>query len=289
MIVIDYIYAICGAVAVWFLCGLLFSMARPARKAKTLKESNLFTLFQPVLFFLAPLTGGIIWPGYRRWINGRITAAGLQEVVLAEELFVSRFLFAALIWLSTLAFPNGLRVLLVLMSLGYPELWIISMVQTRHAEIRRNMPYFVDLLSLCTGAGLDFGSAIDRVLAKAEDGPLMQEFKQARRDVSLGVSQSESLVNLSRRVQMPELTSFVAIMVQALRMGSSISNILDAQAEKMRLERYEKAERIGAQAQQKILIPLLFLILPAFILLGIVPIIIELVQPIINSGLMEGL
>ena len=285
----EFLSAIFGAIAVWLLCRMIFSAPKPVRKSLSMKESNLLTLTKPLLFIAVPLTKWLIWPSYRRWAKGRIDAAGFRDVIDVEEFFAWRVFLIMAAWLVSMALGEGLRALIFLLAFTFPELWIMSMVQQRHAEIRRTMPYFVDLLSLCTGAGLDFGSAIDRVLAKADEGALSVEFKQARRDVSLGVSQSESLVNLSRRVQMPELTSFVAIIVQALRMGASVSNILEAQAEKMRMERYEKAERIGAQAQQKILLPLLLLILPAFILLGIVPIIIELFRPIMAGGLMGGL
>ena len=285
----DYLYAICGTAVVWFLCSLVLAVHRPARKPGVFKEKNLFTMVQPALYLLVPVTRWMMWKGYRQWARRRLDAAGLWDAVDVEEFFASRFMLAGLAWVATLAFADGLRFLLVALAFGFPEFWILSIIQARHAEIRRTMPYFVDLLSLCTGAGLDLGSAIDRVVAKAEEGPLFEEFKQSRRDVSLGMSQADSMGSLARRVQMPELTSFVAIIVQAIKMGASVSSILDAQAEKMRLERYEKAERIGTQAQQKILVPLLLLILPAFILLGIVPIIVEMLRPIMAGGLMGGL
>jgi pilus assembly protein TadC len=64
-------------------------------------------------------------------------------------------------------------------------------------------------------------------------------------------------------------------------MGANVSDILEAQAEKMRLERFERAERLGTQAQHKILAPLLLLILPAFLLMGILPILIDMIRPIV--------
>ena len=150
------------------------------------------------------------------------------------------------------------------------------------------MPYVVDLLSLCAGAGLEFGTAIDRVLEKTEAGPLIDELRQSRRDNALGMPQHKALEAMARRVQLPELTSFVAIVVQAMKLGSGVSTILDAQAEKMRLERHEKAERLGATAQQKLLVPLLLFILPAFVILGILPMLINLLGPVLSGGLFGG-
>ena len=67
---------------------------------------------------------------------------------------------------------------------------------------------------------------------------------------------------MSDRVELPELYSFTSILIQAEKMGSSISDILKSQAIRMRQERFMKAERAGAIASQKLLVPMMLLIFP---------------------------
>ncbi|MCE9614474.1 MAG: type II secretion system F family protein [Lentisphaerae bacterium] len=272
------------AAVVVFLCVRTILAQPPRKKGDQPENKTLFTYAAPVLRLLVPVVSSLMWPQYRQWLERRLDAAGIKEQLAAEEFFAFRFLAAAVLWFATAPFAPGLRLLALLFALVFPELWLSGIIQDRHAQIRRNLPYFVDILSLCASAGLELGAAIDRVLARIHRSPLTDEFRIARRDVQLGMSQQEALLRLGARVQMPELLSFTAILVQAVRMGASVADILEAQAEKMRLERYEQAERLGTQAQQKLLIPLLLLILPAFVLMGIVPIMIALLKPILEGG-----
>jgi len=125
---------------------------------------------------------------------------------------------------------------------------------------------------------LEFGMAIDRVVSRMADGPLKEEWQLMRRDMTLGRSLTDALQVMARRVQMAEMTSFTAVLIQGLEMGSGVAAVLDAQAEKMRLERMEKAERSGAKAQQKILLPLLLLMLPAFACLIFIPFLVSQIR-----------
>jgi len=74
-----------------------------------------------------------------------------------------------------------------------------------------------------------------------------------------------------------------------MKMGASIAAILESQAKKMRFERFEKAERFRAKAQQALMIPLILFILPAFFCLAIVPIFMGLFLPLQESGVGEML
>lgn len=290
---LDLLTAGMGAIAVglFVMTGAFYlkntASVEPLRPEAT--ESNIYTLTRPFLRFLMPLSQLFIWPKYRKWASRKLDAAGLQYMISVDDFFSLRFLLCGMLWAFTPLFTGEIRYLFMAGSLVFPELWLREMINKRHDEIRRTMPYIVDLLSLCTGAGLEFGTAIDRVIEKSENGPLTDELKQVRRDVTLGLPQHKALEEMAHRVQLPELTSFVAIVVQAMKLGSSVSDILDAQAEKMRIERYEKSERLGARAQQKILVPLMLFILPAFVILSVVPLVIEILQPMFGGNMFGGM
>lgn len=272
-----------GSLAVFIVAWKSLSMPSLAVEHPVQQKAGLLGSLSPILRGLASPLRGLIGARYRKWMQSKIDAAGLRARLTVDELFALHFVLAGFAWLLTGIYPPAVRWSIIGFAILFPELWLISIISDRHVKIRRVMPYFTDLLAMCTGAGLDFGAAIDRVLSQSPTGPLADEFRLARRDNELGRSQQESFMNMAARVQLPELSSFVAIITQAIHMGASVTNILEAQAEKMRIERYEMAERLGAQAQQKILLPLMLLILPAFVLLGILPLIYVMARPIIDS------
>jgi Flp pilus assembly protein TadB len=258
--------------------GMMSAMtSEPGVGRSSGEQPPLFAALRPAFGVFAPLSHRILraMPALERWIHGNLTAAGFGHVVRADEYMSLRFVLALLLAVAGMPFGTALHVGLVVLGLVFPDLWILGAIQERHASVRRSMPYVVDLLALCTMAGLEFGSAIDRVLAKIGSGPLKEELQLSRRDMALGRSLSGSLQEMARRIRMPEMTSFVAILCQGLDLGAGVAQVLAAQAEKMRLERMEKAERSGAQAQQKILLPLLLLMVPAFACLVFVPLLVS--------------
>ncbi len=156
-----------------------------------------------------------------------------------------------------------------------PDLWVGERVKKRQKQILKSMPFIVDLLALSTEAGLDFIGAIGKVVEKAASGPLVDEFAQMLREIRVGSSRADALREMSSRVGMTEINSFVAILISADQMGASIGKVLRQQSEQIRTERIVRAEKAGAIASQKVLIPLAFLILPAVMLMIFGPFILE--------------
>lgn len=92
---------------------------------------------------------------------------------------------------------------------------------------------------------------------------MAEEFSIVLKDIKIGSSKSDALREMAERLDMPEITSFVAVLIDAESTGASISQVLKDQSVQMRLERFVRAEKAGAQASQLILIPLMLFILPA--------------------------
>ncbi len=134
----------------------------------------------------------------------------------------------------------------------------------------------MDLMTLSVEAGLDFIAAISRVVSFAKPGPLKDEFNQMLKELQIGTIRSDALRNLADRVQISELSSFATILIQADQMGSSIGPVLRAQSDLLRSNRFQKAEREGAKATQKLLIPLVFCILPAVFIVIMGPVICDI-------------
>ena len=141
--------------------------------------------------------------------------------------------------------------------------------------VRLGMPYVLDLMTLTMEAGLEFQGAVTRVVERAPPTPFTEELTELLKEIQLGKSRAEALRKMAEAIDIPEITSLVAILISTDQMGSPIGPILRAQAETLRVERLVKAEKLGAQASQKILIPIVFLILPAVVLIIFGPLVLQ--------------
>jgi tight adherence protein C len=129
-------------------------------------------------------------------------------------------------------------------------------------------------LALSVEAGLDFFSAIQKIVDKARgtDSVLAEELGIVLKDIKIGASKSQALKDLAERLDINEITSFVAVLVDAEQTGASISQVLKDQSVQMRMERFVRAEKAGARASQAILIPLMIFILPAVFIIVFGPV-----------------
>ena len=168
---------------------------------------------------------------------------------------------------------TGRRILYALLAAGVgfmlPLLWLRSTIDRRKAAIIKKLPDALDLMTICVDAGLTFDGAMDKVYDKWRD-PLSMEFGRVIYEMQLGKSRLQALRDMIDRIDVPDVTSFVASVLQADQLGVSIGKVLRIQSEQMRVRRRQRAEEKAQQAPIKMLFPLVFLIFPAMfiVLLG---------------------
>ncbi|OFZ31670.1 MAG: pilus assembly protein TadC [Bdellovibrionales bacterium RIFCSPHIGHO2_01_FULL_40_29] len=219
---------------------------------------------------------------YRKKIQRLIKVGGLAAELNVDEfiglqLFLGiafpLFLFVMNFSLD-LGFPPALVLLLGLIGFFMPEMHCKATKKNRELSVRIDMPFFIDLLALSVEAGLDFFGAIQKIVDKAEgtESVLAEEFRIVLKDIKIGSSKADALKELAARLDMQEMTSFVAVLVDAEATGASISQVLKDQSIQMRLERFLRAEKAGARASQLILLPLMLFILPAVFIMVLGPI-----------------
>ena len=161
-----------------------------------------------------------------------------------------------------------------------PDLWVRSCVRRRQKAIVRLLPEVIDLLALCIGAGLDFLGALNRVAAvkSFRKEALMEELSIVLQEIKLGKRRFEALKSLAKRVNISEMSSFVRTLVQADRMGTPIAEVLAIHSEDIRFERFTRAERAALKAPIKILVPLIFCIMPCVALIVGAPIFLQFMK-----------
>ena len=215
------------------------------------------------------------WEERKRNYRRMLISAGLRDELTADE-FVAFKLFNIVVFPMIGGFLKAGEFIdassLVILGTGvvgffYPDFWVKGRIQERQKQIGRALPFIIDLLALSTEAGLDFVGAIGKVVEKATPGPLVEEFSQLLKEMKIGASRSASMREMAARINMQEMNSFVAILVSADQMGASIGKILRQQSEQMRVDRMLKAEKAGAAAASKVLLPLVLFILPAVMLM----------------------
>lgn len=253
------------------------------------KASNpLVKLLRPVFTqYVAPiLRGKPFWDSKRVIFNRKLIAAGVRDELTPDE-FISFKIVLILFFPVVAAFLKAGDFIdlewYYVMALGivgwfYPNLWINSRVADRQKKILRAMPFIVDLLALSTEAGLDFVGAISKVVEKAKPSPLVEEFSQLLKEITIGSSRQAALREMSLRIAMTEVNSFVAILISADQMGASIGKILRQQSEQIRTARMVRAEKEGAAASTKVLLPLVLFIMPAVLLMVLGPLFLEQMQ-----------
>jgi tight adherence protein C len=156
-------------------------------------------------------------------------------------------------------------------ALGYffPLLWIRGKISRRQESILKALPDALDLLVICVEAGLGFDSAMGKVYEKW-DNDLAVAFGRVLREIQLGKARRESLKDMADRMEVPDVTSFTAAIIQADQLGVSMSTILRVQSDQMRVKRRQRAQEKAHQAPVKMMIPMVFLIFPSIwiVLLG---------------------
>ncbi|MBX3020839.1 MAG: type II secretion system F family protein [Bdellovibrionales bacterium] len=220
---------------------------------------------------------------YRERIRRRLLTAGLSQELNEDE-----FIGLQILW--GVFFPIGFFVMNFALQMDMPMLmfpalavagWMFPTIHANQARKKRyidvvvDLPFFIDLMALSTEAGLDFMGALQRIVDKAEASTLAEEFNLVLKDIKLGSSRKEALTRLADRLDISEITSVVAVVRDADETGASIAQVLKDQSIQMRLERFVRAEKAGARASQAMLIPLMFLILPAVMIMVFAPVVLQ--------------
>lgn len=206
---------------------------------------------------------------------------------LSRELNEDEFIGLQLLW--GVMFPAFVILMNFSLEVGFNNLFLMAMVpagyylpvmharankKRRELSVRSDLPFFVDLLALSVEAGLDFFSAIQKIVDKADgtESVLADEFSTVLKDIKIGSSKAQALKELADRLDMNEITSFVAVLIDAESTGAPISQVLKDQSGQMRLERFVRAEKAGARASQALLIPLMLFIVPAVFIMVFGPV-----------------
>jgi tight adherence protein C len=161
----------------------------------------------------------------------------------------------------------------------FPLTYVRRRAAKRAAEIERQIPDLIDQLVVSLEAGIGFSAALQTAVDRL-GGALGQEMRLTIQEQRIGASLTESLQHVRERVDSPNLQSFVRAVVQGERLGVSIGNVMRDLATDMRKRRRQMAEEQAQKTPVKLLLPLVFLILPTIFIVVLVPPILDLANNI---------
>ncbi|HBY09153.1 MAG TPA: type II secretion system protein [Chloroflexi bacterium] len=236
-------------------------------------ERTLFPFFRSV----AGLVGNLLPARRVAVLDHKLLVAGNPMGMRAREFIGLQMAFVLLggllsvgIALQEIQYKYLLMAILLLIILMLPGVWLNRKIRERQSLIRRQLPDVIDMLSVCTSAGLSFDQSLQRVSDEWHT-QLSWEFGRVVSEMEMGLTRRDALKNLAERLDVSELSSFVSIIIQSDRLGMSISNTLHALAKQMRIEWRFKAQEEARKLPVKILIPLVFFIFPAMLVVILGP------------------
>lgn len=239
------------------------------------------SFFERTLFpFLRRVTGliGNMMPARRVLaMDQKLITAGNPMGMRAREFIGLQLAFAIfgviiiiLLVTQDIQYRFLLSILILTVVFLLPVLWLNRKIRQRQNLIRRQLPDVIDMLSVCTSAGLSFDQSLQRV-SNEWQSQLSWEFGRVVSEMEMGLTRKEALRNLATRLDVGELSSFVSIIIQSDQLGMSISNTLHALAGQMRIEWRFRAQEEARKLPVKILLPLVFLIFPAMLIVILGP------------------
>ena len=147
-----------------------------------------------------------------------------------------------------------------------PDAVLESKARSRKRKLSNGFPDALDLLVVCTEAGLGLNQAIDRVAHEIEDNypELSEELKLVNVEIRAGVKREDALRDLANRTGLDDIRGLVALLTQSMRLGTGVADTLRIYAEEFRDKRMQRAEELAAKIGTKMIFPLVVCLFPGF-------------------------
>jgi tight adherence protein C len=161
-----------------------------------------------------------------------------------------------------------------------PSFWLGRVTKKRQLRIFHDLPDVLDLMTVSVEAGLSMDAAILRIASDKQfrDSPLAKELRLMTQEVRAGKTRDDALRDLGERTQLDDLKSFVAMLIQTEKLGTSLAESLRIHSDSLRTIRRQKAEEAAAKTAVKLLFPLVFLIMPALFVVMLMPALLRLAR-----------
>lgn len=227
---------------------------------------------------LAEGIGRVARPGSLEAIEKRLVTAGDPFGIRPAEFLAVRAFSSAVpavvvaIYLMAVFALLRLAPILAAAAFGYmlPDLWLGRLIARRQAAILQDFPAALDLVVVCTDAGLNLPQAL-AVVTRELGGPLGEEFSRILKETSAGKSALTALRSMSRRVSLQPVSAFVNSVITAETLGTPVSQVFRLQASAARANQRHRAEEAIGKLPMKLTLVTVFFLLPGLFVVAVLP------------------
>lgn len=205
-------------------------------------------------------------------------ASSEEDVIKYDTRRLTKAFFAGLfcVFLLFISFSSNVLIICILtIYLVYklPEMQLQREIKSRQKEFMKYLPDAVDLLSICVQAGLGLDASFEKVSEEFSltSKTVSVEFARLNRDILSGLNREDAYKNLILRNENQDLQSFVALLIQSDRLGTSITQSLEAFCDSMRTKKRQRIEELSQQASTKMTIPMVVFMLPSIFIIIMYP------------------
>jgi tight adherence protein C len=220
----------------------------------------------------------LVRAGYRR--PESVVAVRSAQIVLPAA-------FLSAVYFTGFYQMNPLFILGFAGALGYllPEFWLSWRVRKRQKTIRLSLPDCLDLLVVCVEAGLGLDQSLMRVSQELRIAhpELCDELDLVTAEIRVGKTRIEALRELATRTGEDDVKSWVAMLVQTDRFGTSVAQSLRVYSDDLRTKRRQRAEEMAAKTSVKMVPALVFFIFPALFVVILGPAVISILRIFVTS------
>ncbi|MZR11754.1 type II secretion system F family protein [Maritimibacter sp. DP07] len=160
-------------------------------------------------------------------------------------------------------------------AVGYmaPKYWITRRVEARKEEITNGFPDALDMMLVCVEAGQSLDQSIIRVAKEMRSGypSLADEFEIVAWEMKAGKERIQVLRDMGDRCGVPDVASFVTVLIQSTSFGTSIAEALRVYAGEMRDKRVMRAEEKANTLPTKMTLATMMLTVPPLLIILIGP------------------
>jgi tight adherence protein C len=272
----------CGVFAICYIIAAAPSRVasrlglRGLKRQRAIANNETWASVEPFVRWLGVRLSGIPSEEQYRKLDEQIALAGDFMGLTADEFLALMFIgsiggLVAGIVLGVI-FEMGALMVVIMTPVGFslPYMQISGVAQDRMKAVSRGLPYIVDLMALCMGAGLDFPGTIRQVIDKSSnpDDPVVEEFTLISQGIQLGRTRREVLIEFARRCPVEVVKEFTGALIQAEERGNPVADVLQIQAGASRMRRSVRAEEGAAKAGVQMIGPLMLVFGTVMCLIG---------------------
>jgi len=269
----------------WLVARAMTSVAARWRAAQnaTLSENSAPWLWRMMIVLSAPLAvwlGPRLSLGLRERIQRELRVAEIDDGLLPHQFLAVALSLPIVVGLGALMTVGTVSVALLAAAIValLPWWWLKEAAARQRLEVLRELPTYLDMLTLSLEAGGALSVALKISTERAPDTLLKRAFLRVQGDLRAGRSRVEALRALAERLDSPAVTALVAALIQADSSGGSLADVLRAQSEQRLDERFARAEKAAMEAPVKMLGPLVLCIFPCTFIVLAAPIVLRFID-----------